>query len=148
MDSSSAPQIGCSNKMPTEVESVMKAITSLGLLLIAGLSGCGFMSHTHCDDTMLSQEKSPDGKFVAVLYHRSCANHTGLYTVVDVREISEPSLSRGETKPVLTIRGFHEISGVWVGPNRLEIRSEGLQDQKAILTQESNWKAISISYRR
>ena len=125
----------------------MKVITALGLLLIAGLGGCDFMSHTHCDDTILSQEKSPDGKFVAILYHRSCANHTGLYTFVNVQEISGPTFSTGETKPVLTIRGFHEISGVWVAPNHLEIRSEGLQDQKAVLSQESNWKTVSISYK-
>lgn len=125
----------------------MKVITALGLLLIAGLGGCDFMSHTHCDDTILSQKESPDRKFVAILYHRSCANNTGLYTFVNLQEISEPPLSTAEIKPVLTIRGFHEISGVWTGPNLLEIRSEGLQDQKAILSQESNWKTVSISYK-
>ena len=134
--------------MPSEVDTVMKVIGALCLLLIAGMGGCDFMNHTHCDDTILNQEKSPDGKFVAILYHRSCANHTGLYTYVNVQEVSGPILSRSETKPVLTMRGFHEIRGVWVGPNHLEIRSEGLQDQKSILSQESNWKTISISYKK
>jgi len=122
----------------------MRIMGALSLLLIVGLGGCDFMSHTHCDDTILSQQKSPDGKFLATLYHRSCANNTGLYTFVNVQEISGP----GETKPVLTISGFHEISGVWVDPNHLEIRSEGLQNQKAILSQETNWKTIIISYKK
>ena len=125
-----------------------KAISALGLLLIGVLCACDFMSHTRCDDKILSQEKSPDGKYMAILYHRSCANQTGLYTCVSLQETAGSSLSTGETQPVLTIRGFYEISGVWIGPNHLEIRSEGLQNQKAVLSQESSWKTVSISYKK
>ena len=124
-----------------------KLISALSFLVIATLGGCDFMSHTHCDDTILTQEKSPDGKYVAVLYQRSCANNTGLYTCVNLQESPATVLSKGQTQPVLTIRGFHEISAIWTGSNTLEIRSSGLKDQKAILSQENGWKTIIISYK-
>jgi len=124
-----------------------KLIGILSLLLISTMGGCDLMSHTHCDDKILTQEKSVDGRYVAVLYHRSCANKTGLYTCVNLQEASTTLLSKGEAEPILTIRGFHGITAIWIGPNSLQIRSEGLNDQKAILTQHDNWKDIRIFYK-
>ncbi len=124
-----------------------KLATALSLLVIAIAGGCDPMSHTHCDDKILIQQKSPGGKYEAIVYHRSCANSTGLYTCVNLQEIPGILSSKGETQPVLTIRGFYEISAIWTDPNTLEIRSVGLKDQKAILSQETTWKAVSISYK-
>ena len=125
---------------------MMKVVGTLSILLIATLGGCDFMSHTHCEDKILSEVKSSDQKHVAILYHRSCANDSGLYTCVNLQEAPGSLSSKGETQPILTIRGFHKISAVWTSSNSLEIKSAGLQDHKAILTQESNWKTVSISY--
>ncbi len=126
---------------------MIKLIGIISLLLIATIGGCDFMSHTHCDDKILTQEKSVDGRYVAVLYHRSCANNTGLYTCVNLQEASTTLLSNGEAEPILTIRGLHDITATWTGPNSLEIKSEALQDQKAILTQQDKWKMVNISYK-
>jgi hypothetical protein len=117
------------------------------LLSIATLGGCDLMSHTHCDDEILTQHRSPDGNYVAVLYHRSCANKTGLYTCVNIKEASGAVSSQGETQPILTLRGFHEINAIWINQNSLEITSTGLKDQRVVLTQENNWKDIKISYK-
>jgi hypothetical protein len=125
---------------------MLKVISTLGLLLITAFGGCDLMRHTHCDDEILSVEKSPDQKHVAILYHRSCANNSGLYTCVNLQEGPESVLSKGEIQPILTIKGFHKISAIWTSANTLEIKSPGLQDHKAILTQESSWKTVSISY--
>ena len=125
----------------------MTKLIGVCLLLIATLGGCDSMSHTHCDDKILTQQRSPDGKYMAVLYHRACANATGLYTCVNVKETSGAVSSQGETQPVLTLRGFHEISASWINPNSLEITSPGLKDQRAVLTQENNWKDIKLSYK-
>lgn len=111
------------------------------------LGGCDLINHTRCDDKILTQEKSPDGKYVAVLYHRSCANNTGLYTCVNMQENLGARSSKGETQPILTIRGFHEIRAIWISPDTLEIQSGGLKLQKAILSKEERWKSISIHYK-
>jgi hypothetical protein len=55
--------------------------------------------------------------------------------------------SKGETQPILTIRGFHEIRAIWISPDTLEIQSGGLKLQKAILSKEERWKSISIHYK-
>lgn len=125
----------------------MTKLIGVSLLAMATLGGCDSMSHTHCDDEILTQQTSPDGKYAAILYHRSCANKTGLYTCVNVKETSGTGSSQGETRPILTLRGFHEIKAIWINQNSLEITSTGLKDQRAVLTQENNWKDIKISYR-
>jgi hypothetical protein len=124
-----------------------KVISALSLFVIAMLGGCDLMTHTRCDDKILTQEKSPDGKYVAILYHRSCANNTGLYTCVNLQENPGTLSSKGETQPILTISGFYEIRATWNSPNTLEIHSDGLKLQKAILTQEGRWKSVSVYYK-
>ncbi len=84
---------------------------------------------------------------MAVLYHRSCANNTGLYTCVNVQEITGSVFSKGEAQPVLALRGIHEISTTWTSANGLEIKSEGFKDQKTVLTRQDAWKTIKISYK-
>ena len=124
-----------------------KVISALSLFVIAMLGGCDLMNHTRCDDKILTQEKSPDGKYVAILYQRSCANNTGQYTCVNLQENPGTLSSKGETQPILTISGLYEIRATWNSPNTLEIQSDGLKLQKAILTQEDRWKSVSIHYK-
>lgn len=124
-----------------------RVVMVMALLAFTSLAGCNSMRHTRCDDTVLSQEKSPDAKYVATLYHRSCANNTALYTWASLEGISATPTSEEEPIPILTISGFHEIKAIWISPNTLEIRSEGLNNQKAILTQENTWKGVRILYK-
>ena len=53
-----------------------------GLVLVFGLSACDLMSHSHCDNNTVNEVKSPDGKYIAVLYHRSCVNGASYTWVV------------------------------------------------------------------
>jgi len=124
------------------LEKVIKVML-MGLVLVSGLSACDLMSHSHCDNKTVNEVKSPDGRYVAILYHRSCVNGA-LYTWVSVQE---NSLLFGETEPVLELEGIHEISGVWKDSNHLEISSVGFQNQKTVLSQETSWKTVSISYK-
>lgn len=117
------------------------------LLLIALLAGCDFMTHTRCDDKVLSKETSPDRKFVAITYARHCANSTGLYTWVGLEEASLPNQTNSETEAVLTIEGVHDIKAVWQNPRSLEIVSTGVLDGKKVLTQKDSWRTVTISYR-
>lgn len=103
------------------------------------------MSHTRCDDNILSKEKSPDGRFVAITYTRRCANNTGLYTCVDLAEDPGTAPVTGEVEPVLTISGIHDIKTVWKSPKNLEI-STGLVDAKKIITQRDSWRTVTISH--
>ena len=114
-----------------------------GLVLVFGLSACDLMSHSHCDNKIVNEVKSPDGKYIAVLYHRSCVNGAS-YTWVSVQENTRV-FAEGET--VLELEGIYEIHGVWKDSNHLEISSAEFQDQKTVLSQETNWRFVSISYK-
>ena len=117
------------------------------LMLVAFLSACNFMSHTHCDDRVLGQQRSPDGKIVAITYARSCANNTALYTWVGLENTSTSSLPSAEIEVVLTMKGTHEITVVWQSSESLEIQSPGFQDPKAVPTREGSWRTVTISYK-
>lgn len=112
------------------------------VFLLSGLNACSLMSHSNCDDKTVNELKSPDGKYVAVLFHRSCANGA-LSTWVSVQENTRVF---AEGEPVLQLEGIHEINGVWKDSNHLEISSVGFQNQKAVIHQETSWRTISISY--
>jgi hypothetical protein len=84
--------------------------------------------------------------FEVILYHRSCANNTGRYTCADLAKATGSVSSEKERQTVLTIKEFHEITAIWTGSKKLEIRSAGLKNRKDILTQENEWKNILISY--
>lgn len=124
---------------------MLKKISALSLLLIAIFGGCDSMRHTRCNDTILSREKSPDSRFVAILYRRSCANNTGLYTWVGLQEVST-TMADTEIEPILTIAGTHDITAVWKNATNLAVDSEGLRNHKAVMTQKDAWKQITISY--
>lgn len=124
----------------------MKLITVIPSVLMLTIFGACDMSHTRCEDTELRREKSPDGKYTAVTYHRSCANNTAQYTWVSLIEVSEGSLSKSETRPVLTLKGAYEITATWNDSDTLEVACAGLADPKAVLTQENSWKTIQIRY--
>ncbi|HWP54456.1 MAG TPA: hypothetical protein VN476_09960 [Pyrinomonadaceae bacterium] len=124
----------------------MKRISVIwSIVMVAFFSACN-MSHTRCDDTELRRDKSPDGKYVAVTYHRSCANNTSQYTWVSLTEVNPGSFSKPETRPVLTLSGSYDITAIWADSDSLEVTCAGLADQKAVLTQESDWKTVHIRY--
>ena len=133
----------------------MKRLATFTLLLIVMLGAChdpACMEHTHCEDTVVSQAESPDGKYVATGYHRSCAGGSGRSTCVKIEEAPKFFWSsRGEPGYVMTIREFHPISAVWKDSTHLEVSSPGLKGRGADeLTSDppaTSWRGIAISYR-
>jgi hypothetical protein len=110
------------------------------------------MDHTRCNDTTLGTDISPDGKYIATSYHRSCAKGTGKYTGVKVEEVPPHFWSRrGEIGHVMTIRDFHPITARWTDSRQLEVITPGLKqqnpDESAAFPPKSNWKDVSISYK-
>ena len=123
---------------------LMMVMTSI--LIVAVLGACD-MNHTRCEDAELRRERSPDGKYTAITYHRACANNSAQYTWVNLMQENEGPLSKSETKPVLSLRGSYDIAAVWIDSQTIEITSAGLADQKAVLTQEDSWKTVHLRYK-
>lgn len=122
-------------------------VCAAGFLIMIVIGGCDFMSHTRCDDKILAQRKSADGKVEIILYQRSCANNTGLYTCADLAATSDNLSGQKERQTILTMRGFHDIAATWTGPESVEIKSPGLRLGGDTLTQENKWKSIHITYK-
>lgn len=132
-----------------ELRDHMEVISLLGLishLLIVAtlvvLSSCDFMTHTRCEDKLQHEQPSPDGKFVAVINSRHCANDTGLYTWVGLKDSDSES---PEIITVLTIRGIHEIAAVWKSPTQLDIDLPQNLNQD-VLTQKESWQTVTITH--
>lgn len=72
------------------------------------------MTHTQCKDTVISQVKSPDAKFIATAYHRSCAGGSGRYTCAKIEEAPRSFWSSaGETGYVMTVQGYYSANVTW-----------------------------------
>ena len=94
----------------------MSKLVFVFIIMLTVFAGCDPMSHTQCDDKVLAQVSSPDRRYTAILYHRSCANKTAQYTWVNLKDVGQGVFSKSEMQPVLTIGGFHEINATWTGP--------------------------------
>jgi hypothetical protein len=105
------------------------------------------MTHSRCEDEIVSKLKSPDGRYMAILYHRKCARSPNQFTGVTVEEVGMFA-SLFEKQPMLSLDGIHEISGTWISPTHLEVTSPAFSDPKTVLNQETTWKTMTISYKQ
>ena|ERR1041385_1864516 len=119
------------------------AILALVIFLVAGTNACNVVSHSDCTDKPFNEVKSPDGKHVAIFFHRSCVNGA-LYTWVSLQEITRVF---AESEPILNVEGLHEISATWTDSNHLEISSEALQHPESVRTKVTGWHNIAIAYK-
>jgi hypothetical protein len=133
--------------MRITVRHLAATVAGFSILLVTALmAGCNSMNHVRCDDRVVSKEGSPDGRFVALSYARRCANNTGLYTWVGLEETSRTEESKGESEPVLTIQGIHNIKLVWQNSRSLAVELPKLLDGKGVVTQMDSWRTVTISY--
>src|SRR5215813_10380094 len=115
-------------------------------MLVSVFGACDTMRHVKCDDMVLAKLESPGQQFVAVSYRRSCANNTGLYSVVSLQDLHASSRDQGAPETILTLSGYHDVSVTWTGPNTLQITSPALADSKTTMTRVEAWRGITISF--
>jgi hypothetical protein len=137
----------------------MKKIVSHSLLLVTVFAAAcqDPMEHTHCDNTVVSQVKSPDGAYLATVYHRSCAGGSGRYTCAKIEEIPPHFWSSsGDVGHILIISEFHPISAMWSDRRHLVIATPGLPNvpdsspPPDMLSDrpKKTWRDIEVSYHR
>jgi len=123
---------------------VRLAIFAFLFLLSIGAGACNLMSHPQCDDKTVNEVAAPDDKHAVVLAHRSCLNGTS-YTLVRVQEITRVF---AESKNILILDGIQQVTANWKDSNQLEISSDALGDPKKVLTQDTSWQTVIISYKQ
>ncbi|HKR61789.1 MAG TPA: hypothetical protein VJS64_19035 [Pyrinomonadaceae bacterium] len=126
------------------------------LIILTVLTGAchdpACMEHSHCDDNVILQVKSPDGAYLATVYHRSCAGGSGRYTCAMVEEVpAHWWSSKGDVGHLLNIPEFHPITAVWKDRRHLEITTTALPssyDQLPTNVPHESWHDVDVWYRR
>lgn len=100
-----------------------------------------------CEDTVISQAVSPDGKYVATAYHRRC--QSGLMTRADVTKVRAHFWSEEETRLELLpdVVNLYPVTVRWQGKRSLIVVSPkppGVDTKKHY--QDMFWKDIDIHY--
>jgi len=107
----------------------------LGPLLVA----CGSLAACACDDEVLSELRSPDGKYVASVMERNCGATTDYVSHVTVRP-SDSMMRQGDD--VLVVEYRQDIRLAWEGVDHLvvEFRScPGDMQPLKIVSETRRW---------
>ncbi len=107
------------------------------------LSCCNFSLTGDCNDTIKSEVKSSDRKYVATLYVRDCGATTDFSTIISLR----PVLAEfdGEEGRIFVIKGRPQVNIVWNEQTSLRVECIGCNSND-IFRQDKSWKDISITY--
>jgi hypothetical protein len=132
----------------------MRKVLVLGLLIAFSLPACGWgMSHSQCEDRVISQAKSPDGEYVATAYHRTCGSELSFernYTYAEVKEVpphfwSSPT----EGRTLASFSGHRPLSVKWTGLRQLVVVTPNLKEidpERKGIGQDTFWKHVQIHY--
>jgi hypothetical protein len=117
----------------------------IALILLVGLGtvALGLFFASDCEDTIKTEVKSPDGKYVATLYERDCGATTDFSTIVNLRDSS--ARFKGDDLGVVILKGQHKLDLVWDGNRKLRLQCHDCRTDD-IFKQEKVWKDIDISF--
>jgi hypothetical protein len=117
----------------------------IALILIVGLGivALGLFLASDCEDTVKTELKSPDGKYVATLYERDCGATTDFSTIVNLRDSS--ASFKGDDLGIVIVKGQHKLDLVWDSDRKLRFQCHDCRIED-IFKQEKTWKDVDISF--
>jgi hypothetical protein len=113
----------------------------VALVLTMGLAGCG---QPLCGNELLSEARSPDGRYVAAVFERNCGATTPYVRIVSLRQAGDEFDSDQDSDWVLTTRNQPNVIAQWDGNAKLRVSSEGTKDG----TRRSQWRDVAIAFDR
>jgi hypothetical protein len=131
---------------PLAILSVPIALVCLGLTIKLAEMASSRLPEG-CEDTVISQAVSPDGKYIATAFQRRC--HSQLSTQAEVKEVP-PHFWSAPTDPLPLLPAVAEwqtVSVRWEGLRHLVVvppKREGV-DTKVLYT-DVFWKDVTIDY--
>ena len=105
-------------------------------------AGC---SQPACDNVVLAEVTSPDGKKVASLFERNCGATTDYAQVVTIRDRGSRFDGNDTQDFIFTMQGQQKIEVQWESDSRLVI--ERPPSAKDIFKELKSWKGVEILYR-
>lgn len=113
------------------------------LVLCFCLSSVGCLS-SDCENTVLAEVNSPDGKKVASLFEHGCGATTPFVQVVTIREYGTRFEGNDTEDFIFTMQGQQKIEVQWEGDNRLVIKRP--PNAGDIFKELKSWNGVEISY--
>jgi Family of unknown function (DUF5412) len=107
------------------------------------LGCCSFSLTGDCNNTIKSEVKSPDEKYVATLYVRDCGATTDFSTIVSLRAGS--ANFNGEEGRIFVIKGQPQVNILWTDKTSLRIECIKCSPDE-IFKKEKSWEDINVSY--
>jgi hypothetical protein len=120
---------------------VRSSIQGLLLCLIILSVGCT------CGNQVLTEQDSPDGRYVAALFERNCGATTDYVIAVNIRD-REESLAGTTSDDVLLVSGLPSIEIRWEGPRQLVVQLPVLRGTEQVYRRTSSWRDVAIAYRQ
>ncbi|MEX0808142.1 MAG: hypothetical protein WD044_05390 [Dongiaceae bacterium] len=116
----------------------------LALCALLPLAACG----SGCNEEMLDEIESPDGRYVAGVFERRCdegASEDPVVRYVTARAVDAENYGEDPLKAAIYVAGGeHELSAAWIQPGWLAIISSAPPDQ--VIQWSANWQDVIIVY--
>ncbi|CAN7591585.1 hypothetical protein LJR289_004281 [Pseudoduganella sp. LjRoot289] len=119
---------------------------SLLTLFIACGVGMSFSACVEpvCENQVLREISSPDGKKIATLFSRNCGATTSHVQVVKIRRSGTNFSGENPTTYIFTMRGEHKVDIRWLAGDQLQITRPQYADD--IFHEVNVWDGSKISY--
>jgi hypothetical protein len=121
---------------------LLRRVAFCALLPLAACGGSG------CDDEMLDEIESPDGRYVAAVFERRCdvdSSEDPIIRYVTARLVAAKDYGEDPMKDAIYIAASEqELSVAWIQPGWLAIISSAPPDQ--VIQWSANWQDIIIVY--
>jgi len=116
------------------------------IVLLVGYTRFGYFGFKlfDCDNRVIKDLKSPDGKYSATVFERDCGATTSYVTVVSVRDSSSKFKGDRVDDFVFTMKGRPQIDIRWEDGRHLVIKRPTKNDD--IFKELRSWKEVRISY--
>jgi len=115
------------------------------LVLIPLLSGCKHSLLDTCDDRVVREVRSGDGKFLATLYVRNCGATTDYISIVNLRPGGTRFNGDADGDIVFVAKGERDIGIQWLNTNEVRIWCRGCESND-IYKRQPTWKDVKIAY--
>jgi len=97
-----------------------------------------------CGNELLSESKSPGGKYIASVFERNCGATTPYVRVVSLRSAGKEFDPEDNENWIFSIRGQAEITAAWASDEEVSISYMGGDGESPI--KKSSWGDVAATY--
>src|ERR1051325_9404381 len=115
------------------------------LTVMVLLSGCHSSLLDACDDRVVREVRSGDGKFVATLYVRNCGATTDYSSIVNLRPGGTRFNGYADDYIIFVAKGERDIGIQWLNTNEVRVWCRGCESND-IFKKQPTWKDVKIAY--